>query len=230
MHPVRRVLRRLVRADGDAPYDPRVNPLDFLIRATLSQRTHAPNAARGYRRLRRIGSWSRVAAAPLIDVEQAVGVCGFGHARAASIQALLRRLIEIYGRPTLAPLRRLDTDAARAALLTLPGVGPATAELVLLRALGRPVAPVDAGIHRVIRRLGLAPPDATRADVAAALLSAAGPGEHHPLHVRLFTHARDTCQARRPDCPACVLNDLCPKVPLPNEQLADRPSDGLPTD
>ena len=62
------------------------------------------------------------------------------------------------------------------------------------------------------------------------LLSAVRAGEHHPLHVRLFTHARDVCHARRPNCAAGILNDLCPKTPLPSEKLGDRPSEDLPSD
>src|SRR5213078_2932083 len=96
----------------------------------------------------------------------------------------------------------------REALERLPGVGRKTANVVLNVAFGEPTIAVDTHIFRVGNRTGLAPGKTPR-EVEAGL-EAVTPAEYkHGAHHWLILHGRYVCKARKPDCPVCVVADLC---------------------
>jgi endonuclease-3 len=89
------------------------------------------------------------------------------------------------------------------------GVGPKTAAIVMLFSLKKPAFPVDTHIYRVTGRLGLRP---TSMSVEGAHLYLAGlfhPETYGPAHLNLIRLGREICQARKPNCPACPVRDLC---------------------
>ena len=96
----------------------------------------------------------------------------------------------------------------REALEALPGVGRKTANVVLNVAFGQPTIAVDTHIFRVGNRTGLAPGKTPRA--VEDKLEKAVPA-HYKLHAHhwLILHGRYVCKARKPDCPACIVHDLC---------------------
>ena len=98
--------------------------------------------------------------------------------------------------------------ADRDALVKLPGVGRKTANVVLNMAFGQPTMAVDTHIFRIANRMGLAP-GKTVDDVEQNLLRVIP--EPYLLHGHhwLILHGRYVCKARKPDCPACVLADIC---------------------
>jgi endonuclease-3 len=110
-----------------------------------------------------------------------------------------------------------DPDEVRETLLSVTGVGPKTADCVLLFAGGRGgVFPVDTHVHRIARRMGLAPPDADHEAVREAM-EAAVPAEKCGFgHTAMIQFGRDYCSAREPAClegpEACPLYDLCDRV------------------
>jgi endonuclease-3 len=96
----------------------------------------------------------------------------------------------------------------REALESLPGVGRKTANVVLNVAFGEPTIAVDTHIFRVSNRTGLAPgktPDA----VEAKLMKVVPPEYRQHAHHWLILHGRYVCKARKPDCPTCLIRDLC---------------------
>ena len=96
----------------------------------------------------------------------------------------------------------------REALEALPGVGRKTANVVLNTAFGEPVMAVDTHIFRVSNRTGLAPGKDVRA--VEDLLVKVIPAEFLlDAHHWLILHGRYVCKARKPDCPQCVIRDLC---------------------
>ncbi len=96
----------------------------------------------------------------------------------------------------------------REALEALPGVGRKTANVVLNIAFGEPTIAVDTHIFRVANRTGIAPGKTPRA-VEDRLMQVV-PGEYrHDAHHWLILHGRYVCKARRPDCPRCLIRDLC---------------------
>ena len=96
----------------------------------------------------------------------------------------------------------------REALQTLPGVGRKTANVVLNIAFGQPTIAVDTHVFRVSNRTALAPGKDVRA-VEDALVRRTPLRWKDHAHHWLILHGRYTCKARQPDCPACVVADLC---------------------
>ena len=110
-----------------------------------------------------------------------------------------------------------EPDEVRAALMEMNGVGPKTADCVLLFAGGRAgVFPVDTHVHRIYRRLGIAPPDADHETVRAVLEAEVPPGKCGFGHTASIQFGREVCTARGPACldgpEACPLSDLCDRV------------------
>lgn len=96
----------------------------------------------------------------------------------------------------------------REALESLPGVGRKTANVLLNVAFGEATIAVDTHIYRVANRTGMAPGKSVRA-VEDKLLQVVPPEYMHNAHHWLLLHGRYVCKARVPDCPICIIADLC---------------------
>ena len=96
----------------------------------------------------------------------------------------------------------------RAALEALPGVGRKTANVVLNTAFGEPTIAVDTHIYRVANRTRIAP-GANVLQVVKRLLKTTPLAHQQNAHHLLILHGRYTCKARTPQCPSCVISDLC---------------------
>jgi endonuclease III len=124
---------------------------------------------------------------------------GLFRTKAKNIIALSRILIDRY---------RGEVPHERALLEAMPGVGRKTANVVLNVAFGEPTIAVDTHIFRICNRTGLAP-GKTPLQVETAL-EARTPREYKRYaHHWLILHGRYVCKARKPDCPVCVIADLC---------------------
>jgi endonuclease-3 len=97
---------------------------------------------------------------------------------------------------------------SREELESLPGVGRKTANVVLNTAFGEPTIAVDTHIFRVANRTGLAPGRTPRA-VEDRLLRLTPEPFRKNAHHWLILHGRYVCKARRPECPTCIIADLC---------------------
>ena len=210
----RTVLNRLRRRYGDLVPPRRSDPLEELILTVLSQHTSDVNAERAFEALRAaFPTWDAVVRAPTRSVADAIRSGGLADTKAPRIQAILREVEARRGAFDLSSLERLSDDEARAELVSLPGVGPKTAAVVLSFSLGRDAMPVDTHVHRVTRRLGLVPPK-TSAERADRLLHELVPeGLRTPLHVALIRLGREICKAPTPRCRICPLKDICPTAP-----------------
>ena len=96
----------------------------------------------------------------------------------------------------------------RKSLESLPGVGRKTANVVLNTAFGEPTIAVDTHIFRVSNRTGLAP-GKTPLQVELKLLKVVPEEYKKDAHHWLILHGRYTCKARKPNCPECIVTDLC---------------------
>ncbi len=124
---------------------------------------------------------------------------GLFNTKARNVIALSRMLVERHG-------GQVPRD--RAALEQLPGVGRKTANVVLNTAFGEPTIAVDTHIFRVCNRTGLAP-GKTPLEVEQKLERRVPARWKRHAHQWLILHGRYVCKARRPDCPACLVRDLC---------------------
>lgn len=141
-----------------------------------------------------------LAAADPLDVEDLVRSTGFYKNKTKSLVGMAQALVE-----------RFDGEVPRemADLVTIPGVGRKTANVVLNIAFGQPTIAVDTHVHRVANRLGFCTtttPEATE----EALLRLTPPQYIQHAHHYLILHGRYTCTARSPQCAACVINAHCP--------------------
>jgi endonuclease-3 len=201
---------RLLAAYGDLEAPSDRDPVHALVLTILSQNTNDRLRDIAFDRLRQaFGTWEEVRDAPVDEIGRAIQVAGLWQQKAARIKEVLQRITDERGTLTLDFLRGMPLDEARQYLLSFNGVGPKTAAIILLFTLDMPAFPVDTHVHRVARRLGLIP-DATSREKAHDLLEALLPPEiYYPFHINLIRHGRATCDARRPRCEACGLQDLC---------------------
>ena len=212
---MRTILNRLRKRYGDLQPPRAVDPLDELILTVLSQHTSDLNAERAFADLRRAfpRGWAEVEHARTQAVADAIRSGGLANSKAPRIQAILREVHEREGGYDLGRLRELSDAEARAYLMTLPGIGPKTAAVVLSFALGRDAIPVDTHVHRVSRRLDLIPPRASAERADRLLHDLVPEGLRTPLHVALIRLGREICKAPTPRCRECPLNDICPTAP-----------------
>lgn len=145
---------------------------------------------------------SDLAAADPREVEERIKSIGLFRAKARSLVGMAAALQDRFGG---------EVPVAMDDLVTLPGVGRKTANVVRSVGFGLPGLPVDTHVGRLARRLGLTAetdPVKVEADLDALVPAA----ERGALSLRLILHGRRVCQARRPRCGACVLADFCPSA------------------
>jgi endonuclease-3 len=209
---VRRVRARLRELYGIPSAAPHGRPLDELILTVLSQSTNDRNRDVAFRALReRFEGWEAVRDAPLEAVEEAIRPGGISKVKSRRIQEILRAI----GDPlSLDWMASAPVQASRDALCELPGVGRKTAACVLLFSFGLREVPVDTHVSRVATRLGLLRPGAPFEEQHDAMLAFTPPGAELELHLNLLRHGRRTCHARNPECSACALSRMCPRVGL----------------
>ncbi|MDD3717740.1 MAG: endonuclease III [Actinomycetota bacterium] len=215
--------RRLLRCYGDREWSPRFGELlDGLVHTILSQNTSDVNSHRAFEQLKEaFPTWEDAAGAATADIEEAIRSGGISRVKAERIKAVLEMVRADCGSYSLECLREMGVEQARDYLLGMPGVGRKTAAVLLLFQLGYPLFPVDTHILRVGKRLGLIPPRAS-ADQAHDIMDTAVPDDiKFRLHINLIEHGRAVCKARKPDCPGCCLNDICPRVGLKEEGSGD---------
>lgn len=132
-------------------------------------------------------------------VRDAIKTIGLYNNKAKNVIALSRRILDDHGG---------SVPHDRAALEALPGVGRKTASVVLNVAFGEPTIAVDTHVFRVGNRTGLAP---GKTPLAVELKLEKCIPDAYKLHAHhwLILLGRYVCKARKPDCPACAVNDLC---------------------
>jgi endonuclease-3 len=141
----------------------------------------------------------KMVALGLDKVTELIRTIGLFRTKAKNVVALSEKLIADYGG---------KVPETREELETLPGVGRKTANVVLNVAFGRPTMAVDTHIFRVANRTGIAP---GRDPLAVELALEARVPEPYRRHAHhwLILHGRYICKARRPECVACLIADLC---------------------
>ncbi len=209
--------------DWRVPYlrDHAESPFQVLIGTILSQRTRDANTDYASRQLfTRFPDAKSLAKARLAQIEPLIRRTGFYHVKARVIRACSQEL-----------LRRFDGDVPRQLddLRTLPGVGPKTANCVLVFGYGIPAVPVDTHVHRIANRLGVL--RTTRPEETEARLRETLDRRYWiPLNPLLVQHGQNLCRPRQPLCPKCPIVDLCATgIALQNGRDPPRPEDRRPS-
>ena len=140
----------------------------------------------------------------LDEIEEMIKTCGLYKSKAKNLLACAKRLSEEFGG---------EVPHTMEELVSLAGVGRKTASVVLAYAFGIPAMAVDTHVGRVANRLGLANsqnPVKIEQQLCALIPKERWSDAHHWL----IWHGRKVCHAQRPDCPGCVVRELCPSAVL----------------
>ncbi len=175
----------------------------------LSQNTSDTNSLRAFAHFKNVFcDYEMVLVAPDEAVADSIRAGGLAEIKARRIKEALSRIKQEARTISLSFLADMNPQGAMAYLLSLPGVGPKTASVVLLFAFSMPFLPVDTHVYRVSRRLGLL--DDIRLEKAQPILEKIVPVEKYlSLHLNLITHGRLICRARNPKHEECVLRNCC---------------------
>jgi endonuclease-3 len=175
-------------------------PFELLVAVTLSAQATDVGVNKATRRLFPVANTPAAILALGEDgLKKYIATIGLFNAKAKNVIATCRILIDEHDG---------EVPRSREALEALPGVGRKTANVVLNTAFGEPTIAVDTHIFRVANRTGLAPGKDVRA-VEDRLLKVVPAEFMLDAHHWLILHGRYVCKARKPDCPQCVIRDLC---------------------
>ncbi|HEY7871439.1 MAG TPA: endonuclease III, partial [Rudaea sp.] len=175
-------------------------PFQLLIAVMLSAQATDVGVNKATRRLFPVaGTAQAILALGEEKLKKYISTIGLFNTKAKNAIATCRILVEQYGG---------EVPRSREELEALPGVGRKTANVVLNTAFGEPTIAVDTHIFRVANRTGIAPGKTVRA-VEDKLEKTVSDEFKRDAHHWLILHGRYVCKARKPDCPNCIIRDLC---------------------
>ena len=175
-------------------------PFELLVAVVLSAQATDVGVNKATRKLFPVANTpAAIVALGEESLKGYINTIGLFNAKARNVIALCRQLLDLHAG---------DVPQSREALEALPGVGRKTANVVLNTAFGEPTIAVDTHIFRVANRTGLAPGKDVRA-VEDNLLRVVPDEFLRDAHHWLILHGRYTCKARKPECRACAIHDLC---------------------
>ena len=186
------------------------DPFRVLVVTILSQNCTDVAALRAYDRLeKRVGvTVTNLRKARVRTIENAIRVAGLYKQKSRALRQLSAKVAEEYS-GDFRPMLEGPFNEVRERLQQLPNVGPKTAD-VLLSILGEPTISVDTHVDRVSKRLGLAPNKGRYEIVRASLMQTLQGEDYRVIPMYFMALGRKICRARRPLCPKCPINDLCP--------------------
>ncbi|MCI0334041.1 MAG: endonuclease III domain-containing protein [Planctomycetes bacterium] len=209
-----RAYDRLLTAFGPQRWWPGDSPFEIAVGAVLVQNTAWRNVERAIANLRDAGVMEPRAlyALPPEELAELIRPAGYFQVKARRLRNLLKFVVEEYD-GSLDAMFRTDVATLREQLLSIHGIGPETADAILLYAGGLPTFVVDTYTHRVSARHGWVGYDADYHEIKDHFesgLPADAPlyNEYHALLVRV---GKDFCRRSAPKCDACPLADLLPE-------------------
>jgi endonuclease III len=190
------------------------NPFQLLVATVLSAQTTDDRVNQVTPAVfKRYPAPTDLAAADPVELEELIHSTGFFRSKARSLIGLGLALDQRFSG---------DVPAAMEDLVTVPGVGRKTANVVLSVGFGLPGLPVDTHVTRLSRLLGLtAATDAVR--IESDLCAMLPPSVWGAFSLQMILHGRRVCVARRPRCGECSLADFCPSSQAPGRRLRPRP-------
>ena len=153
---------------------------------------------------RRYPTPERLARASPREIEKLIRRLGLFRAKARSLKSCAKQLVEHFSG---------EVPATMEELTRLAGVGRKTANVILGHAFRIPGIVVDTHVKRLARRLALTEQEDPN-KIEKDLMKLLPPDEWTGFSHRLILHGRKICHARKPECPRCMLNDLCPSAEL----------------
>ena len=188
----------------------RSSDFETLIVTVISQNTADRNTARAFENLSKKFPVTpeALSKAPLSEIEESLKVAGLYRNKARTIKRLAKIIMEKFG-GSLNFIHKLPFEEARKALLELPGIGPKTADVLLLFRAKKPTIPIDTHIKRVSKRLGFASQNADYEEIRESLQALYDPKDYFEVHILFIMLGRKYCKARNPKCAECPVNRFC---------------------
>lgn len=206
------IFHRLYDAYGPQHWWPRNSPFEVIIGAILTQAAAWSNVEKAIQNIKEANALSPqgLYSLPLDELARLVYSAGYYNAKATKIKAFVEMLYREAGSNLDALLSR-PTAELRQLLLDTHGVGPETADSVLLYAAGRPVFVIDTYTRRLFSRLGLHPAKDDYASWQAMFMAnlPADVGLFNEYHALIVCHSKEVCR-KKPLCQRCLLQDICP--------------------
>lgn len=216
---LRDAYRRMRARFGHQHWWPAETPFEVCVGAILTQNTAWSNVERAIANLQaaRVLKPGRLFALREAKLAALIRPAGYFNVKARRLRAFLRTLVQDFG----GDLDRMfagDTAAARERLLAVHGIGPETADSMLLYAGAHHRFVIDAYTRRIFQRHGWCHGDATYEDLQILCESALNQKPHparldywRDYHAQLVITGKDYCRARRPRCAQCPLKPLLPQ-------------------
>jgi endonuclease-3 related protein len=211
--PLRKVYDKLLAHYGPQHWWPGETPFEVMVGAVLTQNTAWSNVEKAIANLVANNALApeAILQAPVQQLAEWLRPSGYFNVKAGRLREFCRWYLERGG---LAALQSLSTPELRHELLRVKGVGPETADDILLYAFARPVFVIDAYTRRLFSRLGTIQGDETYEELRAfferGLGGAAGEnvGIFNEYHALIVIHAKEACR-KQPLCKGCPLRRRC---------------------
>ena len=210
---IREIYERLHRRYGPQGWWPGDGPLDVVIGAVLTQSVAWTNVEKAIAALKEASCWSLPAIQdrPVDELAAIIRSCGYFNAKARKLKVFAGHVVEGYG-GDLSAFFAKDLGPLREELLSIHGIGPETADDILVYAAGKPSFVIDAYTRRVVYRLGLLPQQlGADYDRCQTLFHDNLPRDaslFNEYHALLDEHAKVAC-SKVPRCGECCLGDIC---------------------
>jgi endonuclease-3 len=190
---------------------PMSDPFETLIITIISQNTADRNTAVAFENLSNNFEITPEALfkAQISQIEKTIKTAGLYKTKAKTIQQTSSQILKKHN-GTIDNILKLPLEEARKTLMQFKGVGPKTADVVLLFSANQPTIPIDTHVNRVTKRLGFTSPksnyEKTRSDIQRLF----NPSDCLKVHLLLIEHGRKVCKAQNPKCSQCPINKQCP--------------------
>ncbi len=208
------IYQQLFAAFGPQHWWPGDGPLEMLVGAVLTQNTNWQNVTKAIENLKscQLLSFQALKDASHQEIAAAIRPSGYYNIKAQRLKNVLTMICEHYS-GDLKNLFNDTTENARANLLRVKGIGPETADSILLYGGGHAIFVVDAYTHRIFSRHQLVPEESYYEEIQDIFMNSLPTeaelfNEYHALIVRL---GKDYCKKKKPLCASCPLGDIFPR-------------------
>ncbi len=211
------IYNRLMAHYGSQHWWPAEEPFEVMVGAILTQSAAWGNVEKAIANLKAAGALSPegIRRLPLAALADIIRPSGYFNAKAGKLQSLANWLGDNYN-DDLGRLFASDIGHLRQQLLSVHGIGPETADSIILYAAGKPIFVIDAYTRRIMTRVGLSPADDSYGAYQSFFM------DNLPADVRLFNEyhallvclAKNVCRRRQPLCRQCCLREICSHIGL----------------
>lgn len=213
MTPLMDIYRRLLDAYGPQGWWPGDSRFEMIAGAILTQAAAWRNVELALTNLRaaNVDDWTAVHEIEVEALAELVRPSGYYNAKARKLKAFAAHVCQEYG-GSLDALFATHVEPLRRDLLGIHGIGPETADDILVYAAGKPSFVIDAYSIRIMRRVGLAPESGDSYEAWQAMFHAAVPEDvqvYNEYHALLDRHHKEACTKNAPRCNGCCLVEVC---------------------